>query len=299
MPKEPIDSERSPHGPQGHRGKPEQGADPRRTQFYVHIARQNREVLVSLMRKDERLRNCRISSKVYAGTQVLSPPITTNDFALHTARVEVVPVDSLDTAEALYAEGVQDIAVLNMANPDTPGGWYLSGAGAQEEALCRRSSLYVSLAACAANGFYPIPRHGAIYSPDVLIIRKSDDEKCQLLTDKQVWWTSVVSVAGLFRPPQTEDGTDFLSRVDRGDARERIRALLRVAAMEGKRNLVLSAFGCGAFRNPPRAVAQLFKEALQDTEFRGKFQGVWFSILDRRGSTNYDIFHNILQGLII
>jgi len=298
MPTEPIDSERPPYGPQRHRRKPDQGRDPRQTQFYVHIAHQNREVLGSLMRNDERLRNSDSTSKLYPRTQVLSPP-TTTDFALHNATVEVVPMDSFDTAQSLYAEGVQDIAVLNMASSDTPGGWYLSGAGAQEEALCRRSSLYVSLSACAADGLYPIPRHGAIYSPDVLVIRKSDDEKCQLLTEMQVWWTSVISVAALFRPRLIEDGTDFLKGEDRRDSSERVKALLRVAVIEGRRNLVLSALGCGAFRNPPHAVAQLFKEVLQDAEFRGRFQGVWFSILDRRGSTNYDIYHKILQGLVI
>ena len=218
---------------------------------------------------------------------------------LSTAKVEVVPVDSFDTAESLYAQGRKGIVVLNMANADTPGGWYLSGAGAQEEALCRRSSLYMCLSECARNNFYPIPPEGAIFSPDVLIIRKSDEQKCKLLGPKERWWTSVISVAGLFRPPTTEDGAEFLRGEDRADARRRIRTVIRVAAMEGKKNLVLSALGCGAFKNPPLAVAILFGEVLQEVEFRGRFEGVWFSVLDRKGSSNYDIFCSVLQGLPI
>ena len=79
-------------------------------------------------------------------------------------------------------------------------------------------------------------------------------------------------------------------------AREKIKSLLSVEVTEGKKNLVLSALGCGAFRNPPQAVAHLFKEVLQDGEFRGKFQGVWFSVLARGGSRNYDIFREVLDN---
>jgi len=61
----------------------------------------------------------------------------------------------------------------------------------------------------------------------------------------------------------------------------------------------LSALGCGAFRNPPMAVAQLFKEVSTDHEFQGRFQRIWFSILDRRGSQNYQIFQHVLGELQI
>ena len=75
--------------------------------------------------------------------------------------------------------------------------------------------------------------------------------------------------------------------------------MLRVAAREGKKNLVLSALGCGAFRNPPKAVAKLLKEVLKEKEFGGRFEGIWFSIMDRKGSRNYDIFRKVLDGLTI
>jgi uncharacterized protein (TIGR02452 family) len=289
--------------------------DSRQTQFYLRIARQNQDLLAEILRNDECLRNSRNTSTLYSGIEPLAPVSSTNDAEVDsrtdaeivsgtkdpvvTAKVQVVPEDSLDTAQRLYADKKQDIAVLNMANPDTPGGSYLSGAGAQEEALCRRSSLYLSLTACATKGWYPLPPHGAIYTPRVLVMRKSDNEECALLPKEQRWWTSVISVAGLFRPPQTEDGSDFLNGEDRVETREKIKSLLRVAAAEGKKNLVLSALGCGAFRNPPQAVAQLFKEVLQDREFRGRFQGVWFSVLDRRGSRNYDIFSEVLNDISI
>lgn len=48
----------------------------------------------------------------------------------------------------------------------------------------------------------------------------------------------------------------------------------------GQRTLVLSAFGCGAFRNPPRHMAELFREELSSPEFRSAFHRIVFAILN-------------------
>jgi uncharacterized protein (TIGR02452 family) len=205
----------------------------------------------------------------------------------------------MDVADGLRAGGVpeSEIVVLNMANERTPGGWYLSGAGAQEEALCRRTSLYLTIG--PEHGFHPIQPPGAIFSPDVLVMRKSDELDCAPLPPNQMWWTSVVSVAAVFRPPISFFGNDFARVEDKEDMRSRIQTLFRVIVWSGKRNLVLSALGCGAFRNPPEAVAKLFKEVLQEDEFCGRFQGIWFAILDRKGSRNFDAFKKVFDQLVV
>jgi len=269
-----------------------------RTRFFIDVAQENRRVFRDLMVADERLRNSPHTSTLYRYTEPLAHTAIQEDIQpMKSASIRVVAMDSLDAAYELYRSGVEDIVVLNMANEEHPGGGYLSGAGAQEEALCRRSSLYATLS--GNHTFYPIPPHGAIYSPDVLVIRKSDDEACEPLSEEERWWTSVVSAAAIFHPQVNESGMEFARTEDREDTRERIKTVLRVAALEGKRNLVLSALGCGAFRNPPMAVAQLFKEVSTDHEFQGRFQRIWFSILDRRGSQNYQIFQHVLGELQI
>ena len=82
--------------------------------------------------------------------------------------------------------------------------------------------------------------------------------------------------------------------------KERIRTVLRVAWLEGKRNLVLAAMGCGAFKNPPRQVAGLFRGVLiGEEEFRGRFEGVWFAVIERGGTGNFAIFKDVLDGFEI
>ena len=68
--------------------------------------------------------------------------------------------------------------------------------------------------------------------------------------------------------------------------RKRIRAVLHAAKAEGCETLILGAFGCGAFGNPPEAVAQIFKHCLKSDEFRGCFRIVLFAILEARAADN-------------
>jgi len=48
--------------------------------------------------------------------------------------------------------------------------------------------------------------------------------------------------------------------------------------------LVLGAFGCGAFANPPNHMAELFKEVLLEKEFIKKFKFIVFSIFEDHNS---------------
>ena len=53
-------------------------------------------------------------------------------------------------------------------------------------------------------------------------------------------------------------------------------------------SLVLSALGCGAFQNPPHAIAALIKEVSE--EFRGAFRRVVIAIVENDGRDNLDPF---------
>jgi hypothetical protein len=76
----------------------------------------------------------------------------------------------------------------------------------------------------------------------------------------------------------------------------KIRSIFYIAKEERCQNIVLSAFGCGVFKNDPHFVASLFKKVIFEEGFREHFQNIAFAILNDHNSTqnNYEIFKQTL-----
>src|SRR5947207_4725678 len=187
-------------------------------EFNTNIAKENiLDIIPNLIALDPLVQSSLSLSVCYDKLNPL--PITSSETK---TSVRVVNADSFDCAGELNSKGLTDIAVLNMASAICPGGGYTRGARAQDESLCRRSTLYNTI---KRSGFYPIPPYGGLYSPKVLVFRTSDltSPACELLPAEERWWTSVISVAGIRRPPLTIDWTDFAREGDREGTRERIR----------------------------------------------------------------------------
>jgi hypothetical protein len=112
--------------------------------------------------------------------------------------------------ENLNSTTAPRVAVLNMASEKNPGGGWLGGSTAQEEALCYRSTLAASLNKAK---FYPISARAGLYTRDVVVLREEmgkghglldgvKDEGEEDLGAKRARLpvVSVVSVAGLRHP---------------------------------------------------------------------------------------------------
>ena len=80
---------------------------------------------------------------------------------------------------------------------------------------------------------------------------------------------------------------------------EKIRNMLRIMHKKGHRHLVLEAFGCGVFANPPKLIAGIFKKIFLEEEFRGQFKTVYFAILKifENDSANIEAFTSMCQKL--
>lgn len=182
-------------------------------------------------------------------------------------------------------------AVLNMASARNPGGGVASGSRAQEEELCRRSNLIYSLYSYTSLGrklfgfdntsknTYPIPHYGGIYSPYVTIYKKANTYE-NMDNPKQC---SVISCSGIVHPTIDEKTGLMLKRYER-PIKRKIREILRIAIVNNHSKLVLGAFGCGAFKNPPKQVANLFKEVLEEDEFSHSFEEICFAIIEDNNS---------------
>ncbi|MFC5152138.1 TIGR02452 family protein [Streptomyces amakusaensis] len=187
------------------------------------------------------------------------------------------------------------VAVLSFASARNPGGGYLNGAQAQEEALCRASALHTTLR--RAPQYYehhradrdPFYSDRVIHSPAVPVFR--DDRGALLDTPYTVGFlASPAPNAGVIARNAPEE----THRIPAALA-SRAERVLETAVDRGYRRLVLGAWGCGVFRNDPATVAGVFHTLLTgDGRFAGHFDLVVFAVLDRTaGRTTLGAFSRV------
>lgn len=188
------------------------------------------------------------------------------------------------------------VAVLNFANPIEPGGGVLRGAKAQEENICRSSNLYKSLTSKNAYEYYQLNNKilsknqynsmflgtdQVIYSPDVLILKESEWYRPGFLCDeKEQYVETTYNVDVITCAAPFFSGSGYM--LPNGDLQylfeKRIRNILEVAIDNEVDVLILGAFGCGAFHNPPDIVADAFREVLLTDRYRKSFEQIVFAV---------------------
>lgn len=185
----------------------------------------------------------------------------------------------------MFDKDSRHVLVLNLANPVNPGGGVRRGARAQEEDLCRKSSLLLSLESRCASRYYEYNRRlhsymgsdAMIFTPEVEIIR---DENGNLLDETVI--VAVLTCAA----PMVRQGKEGMSEDEyQNMVYNRIMGMLKCAAYFGYKNLVLGAWGCGAFGNDAHVMSDLFYKALKEMEYDGLrekdfFRRIDFAVLD-------------------
>jgi uncharacterized protein (TIGR02452 family) len=191
-----------------------------------------------------------------------------------------------------------DPLCLNFASAKNPGGGFLGGSQAQEEALARASGLYACL--LTQPEYYEVNRAAAtslytdhmIYAPHVPVFRDDHDRLLEQPYRASILTAPAVN-AGAVRKNERRNVDRIASTM-----RRRITGMLAVAREHGHVDLVLGAWGCGVFRNDPGHVARWFHEALTgDERFARAFRRVVFAVLDRSDDlATFRAFHGVFGG---
>ena len=201
------------------------------------------------------------------------------------------------------------IAVHNFASATNPGGGVESGASAQEECLCRCSTLFPVLKTDTLyTQYYAFHRarrdtrytDACIWSPDIIICKTDTASPERMAKDDWCTVDVLTCAAPNLRPKpynRMNPGQGEAIRVTDAELlklhKHRARHMLSIAAAQGDEVLVLGAFGCGAFRNDPKVVARAYKEILP--EFAGCFTCIEFGVYcPPNHPENYEVFRSIL-----
>ncbi len=209
---------------------------------------------------------------------------------------------------AVLGDERKKVLVLNFANPVHPGGGAREGARAQEEDLCRKSSLLLSLESANARAYYVYNRNlrsylgsdAIILTPEVEVIKGANYE----LLDEPF----TVAVMTCAAPIISFEETDYLGEAEyEALLYQRIERMFHTAVYYGYTNLVLGAWGCGAFGNDADIIASLFCKVMRELQIPMKqggtatvgqlFRRIDFAVLDRSPERyNYQMFKKHLAG---
>ena len=174
------------------------------------------------------------------------------------------------------------IGVMNFADPYTPGGHFMDGVAGQEQMLCRDSYLYPELRKFIQTYYFENAQdpQGYLIQPAVINshhIKVLRDEKENRILSKFRYIDVVSTAAPDIREMKAKGIVPDQAKIY-ANLSEKILRTLRVFKLNGDRELILGAFGCGYLQNDPQMVATIFKECLDRTEFLGCFDHIYFDI---------------------
>lgn len=217
-------------------------------------------------------------------------------------------------ASEVYAKKGKKVCILNFASATNPGGGVVHGSSAQEEAICRCSTLYSCLSIKEMwNQFYyphrnadnPLYNNDCIFTPMVKVF-KGDTNFPELLPEAEWWEVDVITCAApnLRKVPSNHMNPNAGSKkaeISYQELKElhtsRINRIFEVAIANKAEILILGAFGCGAFCNPPELVAEVFAEFTE--KYRDCFDVIEYAVFHtERETENYKAFKNAMRRFV-
>lgn len=215
-------------------------------------------------------------------------------------------------AASRYAREGKKVCVLNFASATNPGGGVTRGSSAQEEGLCRCSTLYPCLdTEDMWRRFYlphrrakaPLYNDDCIYTPGVVVF-KSDTVHPELMQERDWYQVDVITCAApnlraipsnLMNPYAGDTAADIEKERLYELHLHRMERIMKIAAANGAEALILGAFGCGAFCNPPEIVAEAWKTI--QSKYEGYFETIEYAVFcSKQDTSNYDTFSKVFDS---
>lgn len=239
---------------------------------------------------------CEATQKLEKDTKVYDENFNSDKCPMREGHVSFQKNLTLATAKPYVNKGKR-VAVLNFANPVQPGGDVQKNRY-QEVCLCRSGNLYKSLTSENARDYYAMNK---------AILKKNQFNSMFIGTDRVIYSPGVTILKNTFYRPMFMDKEDeqymalshcldvlscsapFFSGsgyiLPNGDLehvlKRRIRNIFEVAIENEIEVLVLGAFGCGGFHNPPELVAESFREVILEERYKNAFDEIVFAVKKR------------------
>ncbi len=195
-----------------------------------------------------------------------------------------------DIIHTCYNSLDSKVGILNFASSYNPGGGFIKGALAQEEALCYASTLYVQLEAC--HTLYKLNRESDL---DTYTDNMGVSETQFIKNGNNMWlpnpYTVKVITSAAVNNRKVKDPN---SQRVKSIMKVRMHKIIELAIYENIDILILGAFGCGVFKNDPKFIAETWRDEL--SLYGGYFKQVIFSVMGDTSSQNYLAFSSVFKG---
>lgn len=211
------------------------------------------------------------------------------------AKITLYNQDTCECAKRFITNGYT--CILNFASAKHIGGGFLSGAIAQEEAICRNSTLYASINSDNAKDYYEYNNsHNnelysdyIIFSPYVEVFRNA---KSEILN-------TPYTICAITSPAVNVHRARNSTKMDISNCMiQRAEYILKIAIHNNVKNIVLGAWGCGVFGNSPKDISNMFKHLLFKKGYAKCFNNVSFAIYGRN-LENYQAFEDTFEQYLV
>lgn len=197
-----------------------------------------------------------------------------NNKTLFNSGKGIISVHNDDTLDFPIINNIDNPLILIFADDVNPGGCIESGNGMQEECLFRRTALFKYM----STNLYPLKHNESLYCANVPVIRMSEIRNNQEIPQMHYSFIASSCLKYPSKPMKPEE-IDMMKM--------KIELILRIAKHHSHKNIILGAWGCGAYGCDPREIAELFKNVCSQHNFR-----YYFVILGKA----YQIFKDVLMN---